>query len=55
MINQPSKFLIKNLVEISDKSHVVYNTGCQIKFRTWSLKRQVYVIIVTRTYLSKEL
>ena len=43
MINQPSKFT------------KMYNTGCQIKFRTWSLKRQVYVIIVTRTYLSKEL
>ena len=32
--NQPSKFRIKNWVEINDESRETYNTNSQIKFKT---------------------
>ena len=32
--NQPSKFKTKNWVEVNNKSHGVYKTGCKIKFKT---------------------
>ena len=32
--NQPSKFRIKNWVEINDESRVTYNAGVQTKFKT---------------------
>ena len=36
--NQPSKFRIKNWVEINDESRVTYNAGVQTKFKTAMLK-----------------
>ena len=36
--NQPSKFRIKNWVEINDESRGVYNVNSQIKFKTTMLK-----------------
>ena len=36
--NQPSKFRIKNWVEISDESRRAYNVNSQIKFKTTMLK-----------------
>ena len=36
--NQPSKFKIKNCVEINDESTGTYNVNCQIKFKTTMLK-----------------
>ena len=36
--NQPSKFRIKNWVEINDDSRGTYNTDGQIKFKTTMLK-----------------
>ena len=36
--NQPSKFRIKNQVEINDKSSGGYNVNCEIKFETAMLK-----------------
>ena len=57
--NQPTKFRIKNWVEINDESHGMYNTNIQIKFKTSTLKSRlrdhVYVILVMFTYLQVEL
>ena len=36
--NQPSKFRIKNWVEINDESRGTYNVNSQIKFKTTMLK-----------------
>ena len=36
--NQPSKFIIKNWVEINDESRGTYNVNSQIKFKTTMLK-----------------
>ena len=36
--NQPSKFKIKNWVEINDESRGTYNVNSQIKFKTTTLK-----------------
>ena len=36
--NQPSKFRIKNWVEINDESRGTYNLNSQIKFKTTMLK-----------------
>ena len=36
--NQPSKFRIRNLVEINDESRGAYNVNSQIKFKTTMLK-----------------
>ena len=36
--NQPSKFKIKNWVEINDESRGTYNVNSQIKFKTRMLK-----------------
>ena len=36
--NQPSKFRMKNWVEINDDSQETYNTSSQIKFKTLMLK-----------------
>ena len=36
--NQLTKFRTKNLVEINDESHGVYNTGSKIKFKTPMLR-----------------
>ena len=36
--NQPSKFRIKNWVEINDQSRGTYNVHSQIKFKTTMLK-----------------
>ena len=36
--NQPSKFRIKNCVEINDNSHGTYNTNSQIKCKTMMLR-----------------
>ena len=36
--NQPSKFKIKNWIEINDKSRGTYNVNSQIKFKTTMLK-----------------
>ena len=37
-INQPSKFKIRNWIEINDESRGVYNVNSQIKFKTTMLK-----------------
>ena len=37
-LNQPSKFKIRNLIEINDESRGVYNGNSQIKFKTTMLK-----------------
>ena len=39
--NQPTKFRIKNWVEINDESHGMYNTNIQIKFKTSMLKSRL--------------
>ena len=36
--NQPSKFKIKNCVEINDESRGTYNVNSQAKFKTTMLK-----------------
>ena len=36
--NQPSKFKIKNWVEINHESRVTFNVNSQIKFKTTMLK-----------------
>ena len=36
--NQPSKFRIRNLIEINDESREAYNVNSQIKFKTTMLK-----------------
>ena len=36
--NQPSKFRIKNWVDINDESRETYNVNSQIKFKTTMLK-----------------
>ena len=36
--NQPSKFRIKNWVDINDESRGTYNVNSQIKFKTTMLK-----------------
>ena len=36
--NQPTKFTTKNLFEINDDAHGIYNTNSQIKFKTSMLK-----------------
>ena len=36
--NQPSKFRIRNWIEINDESRGVYNVNSQIKFKTTMLK-----------------
>ena len=36
--NPPSKLKTKNLVEINDELHRVYNSGSQIKFETSMLR-----------------
>ena len=36
--NQPSKFRIKNRIEINNDTHRRYNTNSQIKFKTSMLK-----------------
>ena len=36
--NQPSKFRIKNRIEINDQSRGVYNTNSNIRFETAMLK-----------------
>ena len=36
--NEPSKFRIKNWVEINDESKETYNVNSQIKFKTTMLK-----------------
>ena len=36
--NQPSKFRIRNWVEINDESRGAYNVNSQIKFKTTMLK-----------------
>ena len=52
--NQPTKFSTKNWVKVNKGSYDVYSTGSQIKLKT-SMLGQLFVIIVTRTYLLKEL
>ena len=37
-LNQPSKFKIRNWIEINDESRGVYNVNSQIKFKTTMLK-----------------
>ena len=39
--NQPSKFKIKNWVEINNKSRGTYNVNSQIKFKTTILKHSL--------------
>ena len=36
--NQPSKFKIKNWIEINDESRGAYNANSRIKFKTTMLK-----------------
>ena len=36
--NQPSKFRVKNWVEINDDLQEIYNTNSQIKFKTSTIK-----------------
>ena len=52
--NQSKKSMTKNWVEINDDACGTYNTNTPIKFKT-SMLGHVYVIIVTHTYLLKEL
>ena len=40
--NQPSKFRIRNWVEINDESRGAYNVNSQIKFKTTMLKSSLY-------------
>ena len=40
--NQPTKFTTKNLFEINDDAHGIYNTNSQIKFKTSMLKSNLY-------------
>ena len=37
-LNQPSKFITRNWVEINDESRAAYNVNSQIKFKTTMLK-----------------
>ena len=37
-LNQPSKFRLRNWIEINDESRGAYNVHCQIKFKTTMLK-----------------
>ena len=37
-LNQPSKFITRNWVEINDESRAAYNVNNQIKFKTTMLK-----------------
>ena len=52
--NRPSKFRIRNWVEINDESRETYNDNSYIKFKT-SMIRSNYVIMVMHTYMLKEL
>ena len=52
--NRPSKFRIRNWVEINDESRETYNDNGYIKFKT-SMIRSNYVIMVMHTYMLKEL
>ena len=52
--NQPSKFIIKNCVEINHDARRMYNANIQIKFKSSTLK-SIYVIIVMHIYLLVEL
>ena len=45
--NQPSKFKTKNLVEVNDNSHGVYDTSSQIEFKTSMLRSSVCDYSVT--------
>ena len=40
--NQPSKFRIKNWVEINDGSREMYNASNQIKFKTLMIRSNLY-------------
>ena len=51
--NQPSKFRIRNWVEINDESRGAYNVNSQIKFKTTMLNL-VYVITVMHIFLLRE-
>ena len=37
-LNQPSKFITRNWIEINDESRGVHNVNSQIKFKTTMLK-----------------
>ena len=52
--NRPSKFRIRNWVEINDESRETYNDNSYIKFKT-SMIRSNYVIMVMHAYMLKEL
>ena len=52
--NRPSKFRIRNWVEINDELRETYNDNSYIKFKT-SMIRSNYVIMVMHTYMLKEL
>ena len=48
--DQPSKFKMKNWVEINDESRGTYSVNNQIKFKTTMLNL-AYMIIVMHIYL----
>ena len=56
--NQPSKFRIKNWVEINDEPRGAYNTNSQIKFKTTMLKSSLcdysdaYILVKGRTTIT---
>ena len=40
--NQVSNFRTKNMIQINDQSKGVYNTNCNIRFKTTMLKSNLY-------------
>ena len=51
--NQPSKFKTKNLIEVNDNSHGVYDTSSQIEFKTSMLRSSVCDYSVTNILFLK--
>ena len=50
--NQPSKFRIKNWVEINDESRGAYNVNSQIKFKTTMLREYILAYILVKGTIS---
>ena len=51
--NQPSKFRVKNCVEINDDLRGIYDTNSQIKFKTSTLKSVLCHYIVAYIFTKR--